>query len=236
MKIIKPTYKIRTKISDGGIEELKFIEAVGRECYQSADVITQDGSTAKMFVKMLIDRGHEAMLEHSQLSVMFAVDRGVSHELVRHRIASFAQESTRYCNYSKGKFGGEITVVSPEQVMRDRIGTKVKVDGEEVEVDIYRVNEWLIEWAKAVATAEEHYMALVNNGCPPELARSVLPHSVKTSITITANYREWRNFFKLRAADITGKAHPQMKEVTVPLLSEVQSLIPVVFDDIVLPE
>ena len=105
MKIIKPSYEILTPISDGGIKELQHIEKIGRVCYKSEDRITDDGESAKKFVKMLINNGHEAMIEHSSLSVKFVVDRGVSHELVRHRIASFAQESTRYCNYSKDKFG-----------------------------------------------------------------------------------------------------------------------------------
>ena len=113
MKIIKPSYEILTPISDGGIKELQHIEKIGRVCYKSEDRITDDGESAKKFVKMLISNGHEAMIEHSSLSVKFVVDRGVSHELVRHRIASFAQESTRYCNYSKDKFGNEITVILP---------------------------------------------------------------------------------------------------------------------------
>ena len=113
MKIIKPSYEILTPISDGGIKELQHIEKIGRVCYKSEDRITDDGESAKKFVKMLISNGHEAMIEHSSLSVKFVVDRGVSHELVRHRIASFAQESTRYCNYSQDKFGNEIIVILP---------------------------------------------------------------------------------------------------------------------------
>lgn len=113
MKIIKAGYEILTPISEGGIEELQHIEKIGRVCYKSENKITEDGESAKKFVKMIIDKGHEAMIEHSSLSVKFTVDRGVSHELVRHRIASFAQESTRYCNYSKDKFGKEITVIEP---------------------------------------------------------------------------------------------------------------------------
>ena len=113
MKILEPSYEILTPISPGGIQELKLIERVARICYQSEDWITEDGESANKIVKMLISRGHEAMIEHSFLSVIFTVDRGVSHELVRHRIASFAQESTRYCNYSKDKFDGEVTFIQP---------------------------------------------------------------------------------------------------------------------------
>ena len=105
MKTLKAGYEILTPISENGLAELQHIERIGRVCYKSEGKITQDGESAKKFVKMLIDRGHEAMLEHSTLSVKFTVDRGVSHEIVRHRIASFAQESTRYVNYSLDKFG-----------------------------------------------------------------------------------------------------------------------------------
>lgn len=111
MKIINPSYEILTKISENGIAELQHIEKIGRVCYKSEDKITDNGESAKKFVKMIIDKGHEAMIEHFSLSIKFTVDRGVSHELVRHRIASFAQESTRYCNYLKDKFGGECNFI-----------------------------------------------------------------------------------------------------------------------------
>ena len=209
MKIIKPSYEILTPISDGGIKELQHIEKIGRVCYKSEDRITDDGETAKKFVKMLINNGHEAMIEHSSLSVKFVVDRGVSHELVRHRIASFAQESTRYCNYSKDKFGNEITVIEPCFWNED--------------TGFYEC------WKVSCEQSERYYFELLNGGATPQQARTVLPNSLKTEITITANYREWRNFFKLRTAEAS---HPQMREVTIPLLKELKTLIPIIFDDI----
>ena len=209
MKIIKPSYEILTPISDGGIKELQHIEKIGRVCYKSEDRITDDGESAKKFVKMLISNGHEAMIEHSSLSVKFVVDRGVSHELVRHRIASFAQESTRYCNYSKDKFGNEITVIEPCFWNED--------------TGFYEC------WKVSCEQSERYYFELLNGGATPQQARTVLPNSLKTEITITANYREWRNFFKLRTAE---PAHPQMREVTIPLLKELKTLIPIIFDDI----
>lgn len=208
MKIIKPSYEILTEISECGIKELQHIEKIGRVCYKSEDKITEDGESAKKFVKMLIDRGHEAMIEHSSLSIKFTVDRGVSHELVRHRIASFAQESTRYCNYSKDKFDNGITFIKPFFFDDD-----------------VRYQKWF----DAMVDTERTYLELLNNGATPQEARSVLPNSVKTEITITANYREWRNFFKLRTAKA---AHPQMREVTVPLLAELKKKLPIIFDDI----
>ena len=215
MKIIKPSYEILTPISDGGIKELQHIEKIGRVCYKSEDRITDDGESAKKFVKMLISNGHEAMLEHSSLSVKFVVDRGVSHELVRHRIASFAQESTRYCNYSKDKFNNEITVILP-----CFFDTGMGILSNSL---VYQ------EWKLACECAEERYFNLLKMGATPQQARTVLPNSLKTEITITANYREWRNFFKLRTAEAS---HPQMREVTIPLLKELKTLIPIIFDDI----
>lgn len=207
MKIIKPYYEILTPITG---DELKRIEIAGRTCYKSEDKITED--SAARFVRGLIKGGHEAMIEHSQLSVRFVVDRGVSHELVRHRLASFAQESTRYCNYNKSKFGKELTFIDP--CFWDE------------ESEVYT------DWVCAMQEAENTYLKMVRNGYPPEQARTVLPNSIKTEVVMTANYREWRNFFKLRAARMTGPAHPQMEEIAVPLLCELSSKLPAVFEDI----
>lgn len=208
MKIIKPYYEILTPITGN---ELKRIEIAGRTCYKSEDKITDD--SAAKFVRALIKGGHEAMIEHSQLSVRFVVDRGVSHELVRHRLASFAQESTRYCNYSKEKFGEELTFIKP--CFWDK------------ESEVYT------DWVCAMQEAENTYLKMIRNGYRPEEARTVLPNSIKTEVVMTANYREWRNFFKLRAARATGPAHPQMEEVASALLLDLNTKIPVVFEDIV---
>ena len=209
MKIINAGFQILSDIN--GMEMLKNIEYIARTCYKSEDMMT-DLSAVKM-VESLINRGHEAMLEHEKISVKFIVDRGVSHELVRHRAASYAQESTRYCNYSKDKFGNEITVIKPCFLDED--------------TENYRI------WKSSCEAAEKAYFAMLDNDATPQEARSVLPNSLKTEICMTANLREWRHFFKLRALGITGKPHPQMLEVTVPLLAEFKALIPVVFDDLV---
>lgn len=207
MRIVDAGYEILTPID--GIKELQHIEKIGRVCYKSEDKITEDGESAKRFVRMLIKRHHEAMIEHSTLSVLFTVDRGVSHEMVRHRIASFAQESTRYCNYSKDKFGNEITVIKP--FFFDETS------------DLYH------DWFVACDSCENLYFELLKGGAKPEEARTVLPNSLKTEITITANYREWRTFFRLRTAK---DAHPQIREVAIPLLKELQEKLPDVFGDI----
>ena len=221
MNILRAGFEILTPISEGGIDELKHIEKIGRVCYKSEVKITKDGESAKKFVKMLIDRGHEAMIEHSSLSVRFTVDRGVSHELVRHRIASFAQESTRYVNYSLDKFGNEINVIN----IRDGID----LDNKMKNMDSSIIDAILREWFSAMKDAEKHYMKMIELGATPQIARSVLPNSTKTEITITTNYREWRDFFKLR---VPATAHPQMREVTIPLLKELKNRLPIIFDDI----
>ena len=221
MNILNPRFEILTPISEGGIEELKHIEKIGRVCYKSEGNITEDGESAKKFVKMLINRGHEAMIEHSSLSVKFVVDRGISHELVRHRIASFAQESTRYVNYSLDKFGNEINVID--------IRNGIILDNKMKNMDARTIKLIINEWLLAMEDAEKHYMKMIELGATPQIARSVLPNSTKTEITITANYREWRNFFKLR---VPNTAHPQMREVTIPLLNELKSMLPIIFDDI----
>lgn len=215
MQIIKAGYEILDELN--GSEILKKIERVARVCYKSEDKITE-GSAEKM-VKALVKSGHEAMLEHYSFSVKFICDRGVSHELVRHRIASFAQESTRYCNY--GSKGGEITVIEPCYLL---------VDGVSVSVDSWR--ERYGAWVHSCEEAEKSYLRMLADGATPQEARAVLPNSLKTEIVVTANLREWRHFFKLRACGTTGKPHPQMLEVAVPLLKEIKSLIPVVFDDL----
>nr|DAU27481.1 MAG TPA: Thymidylate synthase complementing protein [Caudoviricetes sp.] len=205
MQVVSAGYEILDTLN--GEEILKKIERVARVCYKSEDKIT-DGSAEKM-VKALIKRGHEAMLEHFSFSVKFIVDRGVSHELVRHRVASFAQESTRYCNYGHE---GEITVIKP---------LYLSDCGEDYNI-----------WRKACVVAEKQYLDMLAYGFSPQEARAVLPNSLKTEVVMTANLREWRHFFSLRACGTTGKPHPQMLEVTVPLLKEIKSLIPVVFDDL----
>lgn len=225
MNIIKPTYEILTPISDDGIQELQFIEKAARICYKSEDRITEDGESAKKMIKMLIDNHHYAMIEHSQLSVLFTVDRGVSHEAVRHRIASFAQESTRYVNYAKEKFGNEIAVINLEGGIK--LDKKMKDLPSEI---IYAI---LNEWHEAMYDAEKHYMRMIELGATPQIARSVLPSSTKTEIVVTANYREWRNIFTLRTP---LAAHPQMREVMIPLLKDVQNRIPIIFDDIEVSE
>ena len=205
MKIINASVEVLDQIN--GDEILKHIEIVGRTCYKSEDKITPDSS--KKFVADLIKRGHEAMIEHFNISVKFICDRGVTHEIVRHRIASYAQESTRYCNYNQEKFGKEITVIKPLFWDEDS--------------KLYQ------SWRIGCLQAEITYFELLALGASPQEARSVLPNSLKTEIVVTMNLRELRHFFRLRTAKA---AHPQMREVAIMLLEELKGKIPVIFDDI----
>ncbi len=205
MDIIKPRIDFITPINGSVI--LKRLEECGRVCYKSEDKITEN--SAPGFVAGIIKRGHEAVLEHCSFTVKFTCDRGVSHEIVRHRMASYCQESTRYCNYSRGGFDSQITVIKPLYLNE---GT-------------YAYGEW----EAACKRAEEAYFNLLNWGLSPQEARAVLPNSLKTEVVMTANIREWRHFLKLRTSKA---AHPQMREVATQLLTELQRLIPVCFDDI----
>lgn len=205
MKIIPASYEILTPLD--GAEILRTIERAGRVCYKSEDKI-EDGSADK-FVRSIIERGHESVLEHVSMSVRFIVDRGVSHELVRHRVASFSQESTRYCNYSKDGFGMEITVIEP---------TALNLNGSAY-----------IAWLGGCKCSENAYFIMLDSGATPQEARSVLPNSLKTEVVMTADLREWRHILRLR----TDKAaHPQMREVMCQMLEELKERVPVIFDDI----
>ena len=220
MKIISACYEILTPISKDGIEELKHIEQIARVCYKSSNLISEDGESAKKMIKSLIKNQHTAMLEHSMLSVKFTVNRAFSHELVRHRMASFAQESQRYCSYNQDKFNHEITVVEPCFLK-----------------NVNHKEDKYMAWKRAMEYAEDMYFILLDDcRCTPQEARSVLPNSTKTEIVITANYREWRAIFNLRAVGTTGKPSPEMLEVMVPLLKELKTKIPVIFDDLEVSE
>ena len=205
MQIVKAHAQICGDVD--GQEILKKIEAAGRICHKSEKNITED--SCEEFISRIIRMGHESVLEHASVTVKFVADRGVSHEIVRHRLASYCQESTRYCNYGKEGFGSEITVIKPCFLT---VGT----------------DKWEL-WRDACAMSERFYFDMLDCGCTPQEARAVLPNSLKTELVMTANLREWRTFFKLRTAKT---AHPQMREVARPLLDDFKKAIPVIFDDV----
>lgn len=205
MRIIEPSISLETNLTQEDI--LKHIEKAGRVCYKSEGNI-KDGSAEK-FVAAILARGHESVIEHCSLTVRIVCDRGVTHEIVRHRLASYSQESTRYCNYTGDKFGNEITVIRPcfwEEGSKE-----------------------FANWKSAMLFAQECYFRLIDCGSTPQEARSVLPNSLKTEIVMTANLREWRHFLKLRTSKA---AHPQMREVACMILHEFSMKYPLIFGDI----
>ena len=221
MKLIKPYYEILTPIDGDNV--LQTIEKVSRICYKSEDKITND--SAKKLVKSLIERGHEAMIEFFDITIKFVCDRGVSHELVRHRLADFAQESTRYCDYSKDKFDNQITFIIPNWISDEQIDMVQRMN----ERNYIKIDETTRTWYHLMLECEQSYNMLIKLGWQPQQARAVLPNSLKTEINVKMNLRSWRNFFRLRVANA---AHPQMRELTRPLLDELKTKIPIIFDDI----
>ncbi len=219
MKIISPSWKF--EYIDDGEDVLRRLERFGRTCYKSEDKITNE--SAEKFVRMLLDRGHESVLEHEKITVRVICDRGVTHEIVRHRIGSYSQESTRYCNYGHEN---EITVILPiwYKDVHEKFGWDCsKLDHRN------SLHERYLSWRASCGESETAYMYLIKQGAQPQEARSVLPNSLKTEIVITYNLREWRHFFKLRTSKA---AHPQMREITIPMLGDFKFNIPVIFEDI----
>lgn len=240
MKLIKPSYKIETPIN--GEEILIAIEAAGRTAYKSEGKIEisindketyietekvrqgRIGISARPFIQKLIKNGHEAVLElGGMITVRFICDRGVSHELVRHRLASFVQESIRYCNYATK--GEHIEFILPCWFTEQKEGTLEYLSS------AITTKDDEITWINHLLDVEVLYNHLILNcSWSPQQARSVLPNSLKTEIVVGANIREWRHIFKLRTAK---GAHPQMRELMCPLLDEFKSKIPILFDDII---
>lgn len=209
MKIIKPTFFIEQDLDEDKI--LKAIERAGRTCYKSENLI--DSESAKKFVTNILKLGHESVIEHEKITVRIICDRGVTHEIVRHRIASYSQESTRYCNYCNDRFGNELTFIEPCFFSSDSEEDKKKKQ----------------IWLDTMAMIEKNYNMLIENGAKPEEARAILPNSLKTEIVVTMNLRAWRHFFKLRT-DKT--AHPQIREISNLILDEFKQKLPIIFGDL----
>ena len=237
MYLIKPSAEI--------LKESEPYENAVARCAEAAALCynADPGTTAQereKFIGQRITTGHVSVIEHAGFTARFRVDRGITHELVRHRLASFTQESTRYCNYSKNKFGNGVTFVIPPE-LQDEI--------EEGEV-CYGGGPWLIYFSsqgpdvgiplsnkaeaffQALATAEKQYLSLVTQGVSPQIARNILPHATKADIIVTANMREWRHIFNLRALGTTGAPHPQMVEVMNMVLAQARTMYPVFFQDL----
>lgn len=205
MKIIRPSFSFMY-LPDGEFI-LAHLEQAARTCYKSEDKAGPD--TARQLLARIVRLGHESVLEHASITVRIVCDRGVTHELVRHRLCSFSQESTRYANYGHSRFGNEITVIRPFFWKED--------------------DERYALWQTAMQACEDAYLRLVEAGASAQEARSVLPNSLKTEIVTTTNIRQWRHIFRLRC---DKAAHPQMRQIMLPLLSAFRTRIPLLFDDL----
>lgn len=205
MKIINQSIELMDEIDGKAI--LQKLERAGRVCYKSENNITEESS--KKFIGNIIKLEHESVLEHEIITVIATTSRSVSHQLVRHRIASYSQESQRYCNYNKDKFNNEITFIHPKKLIK---GTK-----------LYRA------WERMMESAEFTYFNLLEMGAKPEDAREVLPNSTKTEMVVTMNMRAWRHFLKIRTAK---DSDPKIQELANLILKEFKQQIPVIFDDI----
>lgn len=220
MKAIKPSFKIELT-KEQAEQMILNVEKYGRICYKSEPVkVDSPVERANKFIADKIKAGHESIIEHEKVTAIITCDRGVTHEIVRHRIASYSQESTRYCNYAKDKFGNEITVID----IATGFNYNLNDENDKKKYDV---------WCEAMKNAEKSYFKMLELGAKPQEARSVLPNSTKAEIVVTMNLRSWRHFFALRAAGVTGAPHPQMKEIALPMLKEFYNLFPCVFEDIV---
>lgn len=208
MKIIKPSFKVIPHIEPA--EVLMTLEEIGRTCYLSE---SNDKVSSADFIRKVLKRGHESVIEHMSFTVRIICDRGVSHELVRHRLASYSQESTRYCDYHKEGENDGCTFIQP--YFKDFTNEKYEC------------------WYNAMYEADKAYRNLRRLGASPQEARGVLPNDLKTEIVMTQNLRSWRHFFKLRTEIY---AHPKMRQITIPLLEECKRLYPVIFEDIEIDE
>lgn len=205
MKIINASVELAQELNPAEI--MRHIERAGRVCYKSESKISD--TSAEKFIANIIKSGHESVIEHVGITFKIICDRGVSHEIVRHRLASYSQASTRYCDYSAEKFDGELTFIKPCYWSDD--------------------DENYLLWRQTMEQLERVYLTMRKNGARPEEARSILPNSLMTELFMTANLREWRHFLKLRTAN---RAHPQMREIACPIYKILNDNLPVLFADI----
>jgi thymidylate synthase (FAD) len=226
MNIIKPyakilninnvgeNYETRAFNIQDGIALLKKIEWCGRISHRSEDKKTSD-SWNRFIRSVVLEHGDWSIVEHAILSCDFYVDRGITHEIVRHRLFSFTQESTRFVNYEKKM---------PASFVEPSFNVSDKTDPSDPGC------EQSFIWRNAISFLEGAYKSLIEAGCKPQIARSVFPNALASRIIITGNLRNWRHFFLMRTSK---EAHPQMKEVTIPLLKQFQECIPIIYEDIV---
>lgn len=203
MRLVEPWIKVE---NFDGVKIMKRIERACRTCYRSEDKISEE--SYKNLLTNCLNRGHESVLEHEKITVRIYSDIGTYKDLTRHRFASFSVESTRYCSYNKDKYGNEIAVVNP----------------------VYMEDKEVFEtWKKAIEDMEKAYMKMKELGASTDMCREILPHSTAAEYTMTANIREWKHIFELRA---NNHVHPAIRQVMIPLLKYFKEQMPDIFADI----
>ena len=221
MKLIKPSVEILDELHGDTI--LKILERVARTCYKSEDKITDNTDSAKRLVKVLLTKQHVSILEFIDVRVKFTCSRITSQSIVRHRVGSYAQESTRYCNYTKDKFDGQLTFIIPEWIDLE----EGEYDGTRI-FDLDESKEF--RFANTCLSAEDAYNELITEyKCKPEEARDILPFCLKTEINVKYNLREWMHFFELRCSN---HAHPEIRNLAKTVLKEFHNKIPLIFDEL----
>jgi len=203
MKIKKEKVEIVDRIN--GQKILEKLERIGRISHKSEEKISK--GSAEKFIKKLLQLKHESVLEHEKITVKIVCDRGISHEIVRHRIASYTQESTRYCAYK------ELEIILPQEIKDNKEAKKL--------------------FLESIKQIEKNYLELLSLGIKPEIARNILPHALKTELYCTFNLREWRHIFELRCSE---NAHPQIRRIFLKILKIFQKKFPVIFDDFIIDE
>lgn len=217
MNIVQPYAKMLDVLDkESGIKLLKKIEWCGRISHRSEEAQTDD-SWERFIKTVVLGHGDWSIVEHSSVTCDFLVDRGITHEIVRHRLFSYTQESTRFVNYEKKM---PAAFIEPPGLTDE---CERAPNGEQVTLSSRQ------HWRHTISTAEGQYRSLIESGLPPQIARSVFPNALASRIIITGNLRNWRHFFIMRT---TKEAHPQMRQVTIPLLQEFKEKIPILFDDI----
>lgn len=218
MIVVEPEIQVENY---DGIRIMKNIERACRTCYRSEGLITED--SYKKLLKNCINRGHESILEHEKITIRMICDIGVYKDLTRHRFGSFSIESTRYCNYSKDKFGNNIKFIEP--IFYDNRHPDEYNDIKDVR------NALKTEyWVECMKNIEASYMQMNQiQGTTPDELRMLLPHSTAAEVTMTANIREWRHILGLRCSKA---AHPAIRQLLIPLLLKFKEDMPELFDAI----
>lgn len=216
MRIIEPSFILSTPYADSltrndGIYMLRFIEKQARISHRSEDRQTLD-SWERFITAVVMQHGDYSVIEHASITATIRVDRGVTHELVRHRLFAFTQESTRFVRYK-----GDL-----EFIMPDLIASSAGPNGDSVGT--------IADFFAAIAVASDTYFKMLDRGTRPQEARSILPNALAATIAVTGNLRNWRHFFLMRTSKET---HPDFKRITIPMLAEFQRVVPLIYDDII---